>query len=116
MIIRIILDIIYQEMGQCCYLKIEQKKFLRNIYFKYKNNLLSMRQSMSTDKKIEYQNLVDKIKLKNLEDDSEYVDGSNNNLNEIESMKKDNLFYYRLKRKKEKSIFFFIKSSGKSEW
>ena len=65
---------------------------------------------MSTDKKIEYQNLVDKIKLKNLEDDSEYADISNNNLNEIESMKKDNLFYYRLKRKKENQFFSLLKA------
>ena len=83
---------------------------LNDKYFKYKNNLLSMRQSMSTDKKIEYQNLVDKIKLKNLEDDSEYADISNNNLNEIESMKKDNLFYYRLKRKKENQFFSLLKA------
>ena len=83
---------------------------LNDKYFKYKNNLLSMRQSMSTDKRIEYQNLVYKIRLKNLEDDLEFVEGNNNNLNEIESMKKDSLFYYRLKRKKENQNFSLFKA------
>ena len=74
---------------------------LNSKYFKYKNNLLSMRQAMSIDKKIEYQSLIDKIRLKNLDDDSEYFDGSKNDLIEIESMKNEPLFNYRLKRKKE---------------
>ena len=62
-----------------------------------------MRQAMSFDKKKEYENLIDKMRLNNNNNivDNEFYDESKNSLIEIEYNKKDPLFDYRFKRANE---------------
>ena len=86
--------------------KIEKRNKLdkfKNRYNLFKNNLLSMRQAMSFDKKKEYENLIDKMRLNNNNNivDNEFYDESKNSLIEIEYNKKDPLFDYRFKRANE---------------
>ena len=62
---------------------------LNKKYNTFKNNLLSMRRSLSNDKKIEYQNLVDKIRLKQIND---YDEENEYEITELES-NKTNIIY-----------------------
>ena len=40
---------------------------LQNSYLKFRNNLLNMRKSLSTDKRIEYEGLIDAIRFQKLQ-------------------------------------------------
>ena len=72
---------------------------LNKKYNTYKNNLLSMRRSISNDKKIEYQNLIDKIRLKKL---SEYDDEIDYEFTESENNKTNIIFNYKSKNESDK--------------
>ena len=67
-----------------------------------------MRQSISKDKRIEYQNLVDKIKLKKL-NDSEFYDENLNEFIEIDANEKNNQVF-GFKRKTEQKNFSLLKA------
>ena len=91
-----------EEVNKQILMKIRKRnKFekLSNRYNSYKNNLLSMRLSMSIDKKKEYQNLADKIKLKKLND---YEFNDDNYITESETLKTNSLMNYRFKGKSTK--------------
>ena len=67
-------------------------------YNAYKHNLLSMRQSMSNDKRIQYQKLVDKIKIKKLND----YDEDEYEITELESNKTNVIYNYKLQNKNDR--------------
>ena len=69
---------------------------LNNRYNTFKNNLLNMRRSISNEKRKEYQSLVDKIKLKKL-NDYEFNDEKENEINEIENLKTNPLINYKFR-------------------
>ena len=75
---------------------------LQNKYYKYKNNFLSMRQSMSNDKRIQCESLIDKIRINKMFE-SEYVDEGESDRTGIETMKQNALFEHKLKRKSDKT-------------
>ena len=72
---------------------------LNKKYNTYKNNLLNMRRSISNDKKIEYQNLIDKIRLKKL---NEYDDEIDYEFTESENNKTNIIFNYKSKNESDK--------------
>ena len=73
---------------------------LRNKYNKFKDNLLKMRLSMSFDKKKEYENLMDKIRL-NKYNNLELNYEDDNYLAEKEIFMNNSLFDYKFKRKNQ---------------
>lgn len=87
----------------------KEKNFekLQNSYNKYRNNLLSMRQSLSMDKKKEYLNLIDKIRLKKLSE-SELNEENENDSSEGETRKENTLFNFRFKRSSEKKNYSLL--------
>ena len=81
---------------------------LNNRYNTFKNNLLNMRRSISNEKRKEYQSLVDKIKLKKL-NDYEFNDEKENEINEIENLKNNPLISYKFRpEEKNNSILHAI--------
>ena len=83
---------------------------LNKRYNTYKHNLLSMRQSLSKDKRKEYQSLVDKIKFKKISD-NEFYDENENELTEFDVAEKNNqVFNYRFQRKIEHKNFSLLKA------
>ena len=81
---------------------------LNNRYNTFKNNLLNMRRSISNEKRKEYQSLVDKIKLKKL-NDYEFNDEKENEINEIENLKTNPLINYKFRpEEKNNSILHAI--------
>ena len=69
---------------------------LNKKYNTFKNNLLSMRRSLSNDKKIEYQNLVDKIRLKQIND---FDEENEYEFTELESNKTNIIYNYKSQNK-----------------
>ena len=87
--------------------KIKKRNYFEKLnkrYDTYKHNLLSMRQSLSNDKRKEFETLANKIKLKKL-DDFEFNYENENELTEIDNVKKNILFPYKLQRKSDKKNF-----------
>ena len=69
-----------------------------------------MRQSLSKDKRKEYQSLVDKIKFKKISD-NEFYDENENELTEFDVAEKNNqVFNYRFQRKIEHKNFSLLKA------
>ena len=101
----------FDKINKRILIKIKKKKHFEKLnkrYNTYKHNLLSMRQSISKDKRIEYQNLVDKIKLKKL-NDSEFYDENLNEFTEIDANEKNNQVF-GFKRKTEQKNFSLLKA------
>ena len=90
--------------------KIKKKNFYEKLnrrYNTYKHNLLSMRQSMSIDKRKEFENLVNKIKLKQM-NDYDFYDENEEELTESENKNKSNFSNLRGQRKIDKKNFSLI--------
>ena len=71
---------------------------LNKKYNTYKNNLLNLRRSLSNDKRIEYQNLIDKIRLNKL---NEYDDEIDYEFTELESNKTNIIYNYKSQNKSD---------------
>ena len=90
--------------------KIKKKNFYEKLnrrYNTYKHNLLSMRQCMSIDKRKEFENLVNKIKLKQM-NDYDFYDENEEELTESENKNKSNFSNLRGQRKIDKKNFSLI--------
>ena len=74
---------------------------LQNSYLKFRNNLLNMRKSLSTDKRIEYEGLIDAIRFQKLQrlQNPELNEEDEIDETEIEDKKINSLFEYRFKKK-----------------
>ena len=80
---------------------------LNKRYYTYKHNLLSMRQSMSNDKRKEFEILADKIKLKQL-NDYEFNDENGEELTGIDARIKNPLLKYQFQGKTDKKNFSLL--------
>ena len=87
--------------------KIKKKNFYEKLnrrYNTYKHNFLSMRKSMSIDKRKEFDNLANKIKLKQI-NDNDFYDESEEGLTENENKSKNSFLNFRSQRKTDKKNF-----------
>ena len=87
--------------------KIKKKNFYEKLnrrYNTYKHNFLSMRKSMSIDKRKEFDNLANKIKLKQI-NDNDFYDESVEGLTENENKSKNSFLNFRSQRKTDKKNF-----------
>ena len=66
-----------------------------------------MRQSLSSDKKIQYQNLVDKIRLKRLSD-FEFNDENDNENTELENNKSNPIINYKFAKNTNNNIYSLL--------
>ena len=90
--------------------KIKKKNFYEKLnrrYNTYKHNFLSMRKSMSIDKRKEFDNLANKIKLKQI-NDNDFYDDSEDVLTENENKNKNPFLNFRSQRKTDKKNFSLL--------
>ena len=80
---------------------------LNNRYNNFRNDFLGMRQSLSMDKKIQFQNLVDKIKLKRY-NDFEFNDENDNEITELENNKSNQIINNKFAKKSNKSTYSIL--------
>ena len=80
---------------------------LNNRYNNFRNDFLAMRQSLSVDKKIQYQNLVDKIKLKRY-NDFEFNDENDNDNTELENNKSNPIVNYKFVKRSNKNTYSIL--------
>ena len=100
------------EINKQLLIKIKKRNHFEKLnkrYNTYKHNLLSMRQSLSKEKRQDYQTLIDKINLKKL-DDYEFYDENENELTEIDNRKKNHFLNYKFQKKSEQNNFSLLRA------